>query len=90
MLFFVSLIPATIFLTIGYFVLFSSTRAEGGVKRFGNILATWMFVLAGGVVAGGLAAPALGINLNPMGGMAQHMQQMEQGQQEILKELQKD
>ena len=88
MLFFISLIPATIFLTIGYFVLFSSTRAEGGVKRFGNLLATWMFVLAGGVVAGGLAAPALGIS--PMGGMVQHMQQMEQIQQEILKELQKD
>jgi hypothetical protein len=88
MLFFISLIPATIFLIIGYFVLFSSTRAEGGVKRFGNILATWMFVLAGGVVVGGLAAPALGIN--PIGGMVQHLQQMEHIQQEILKQLRKN
>jgi hypothetical protein len=88
MLFFISLIPATIFLIIGYFVLFSSTRAEGGVKRFGNILATWIFVLAGGVVVGGLAAPALGIN--PIGGMVQHFQQMEHVQQEILKQLRKN
>lgn len=88
MLFFISLIPATIFLIIGYFVLFSSTRAEGGVKRFGNILATWMFVLAGGVVVGGLAAPAL--DINPIGGMVQHLQQMEHIQQEILKQLRKN
>lgn len=88
MSFFISLIPATIFLIIGYFVLFSATRAEGGVKRFGNILATWMFVLAGGVVVGGLAAPALGIN--PIGGMVQHWQQMEHVQQEILKQLRKN
>lgn len=88
MSFFISLIPATIFLIIGYFVLFSATRAEGGVKRFGNILAIWMFVLAGGVVVGGLAAPALGIN--PIGGMVQHWQQMEHVQQEILKQLRKN
>ena len=85
MLFFISLIPATIFVIVGYFVLFSSTRAEGGVKRFGGVLAIWMFVLAGGTVAGGLLAPAVGFT--PMAGFAQHMQQMEQVQREILKEL---
>jgi hypothetical protein len=46
MCFICSLIPATIFAVIGYFVLFASTRAEGGVQRFGRGLAIWIFVLA--------------------------------------------
>ena len=46
MCFFFSLIPATIFTVIGYFVLFSSTRAEGNVKKFGQILAIWIFIIA--------------------------------------------
>lgn len=41
-----SLIPATVFTVIGYFVLFASTRAEGGVQLFGRVLAIWIFVLA--------------------------------------------
>lgn len=46
MCFFFSLIPATIFSVIGYFVLFSSTKAEGNVKKFGQILAFWIFIIA--------------------------------------------
>lgn len=46
MCFFFSLIPATFFATIGYFVLFSSTKTEGAVKKFGKILAIWIFILA--------------------------------------------
>ena len=46
MCFFFSLIPATIFTVIGYFVLFSSTKAEGNVKKFGHILAIWIFIVA--------------------------------------------
>jgi hypothetical protein len=46
MCFFVSLIPATFFLIIGYFVLFASARSEGGIRTFGQILAVWIFVLA--------------------------------------------
>ena len=46
MCFFCSLIPATIFAVIGYFVLFSSTKAEGTVQKFGKILAIWIFVIA--------------------------------------------
>jgi hypothetical protein len=46
MCFFFSLIPATIFTVIGYFVLFSSTKAEGNVKKFGRILAIWIFIVA--------------------------------------------
>ncbi len=46
MCFFFSLIPATMFVTIGYFVLFSSGKTEGGVSKFGQILAIWIFVIA--------------------------------------------
>ena len=46
MCFFFSLIPATMFTVIGYFVLFSSTKAEGRVKSFGQILAIWIFIIA--------------------------------------------
>ena len=46
MCFFFSLIPATIFTVIGYFVLFSSTKTEGNVKLFGQILAVWIFIVA--------------------------------------------
>jgi hypothetical protein len=46
MCFLFSLIPATFWATIGYFVLFSSTKAENGIRRFGRILAIWIFVIA--------------------------------------------
>ena len=89
MLFFFSLIPATIAVIIGYFVLFSSTRAEGGIKRFGRYLSVWMFFLAGAVVLGALVAPAIGFR-GPLAQMTEHMQRMEQQGDEILKELQED
>jgi hypothetical protein len=46
MCFFVSLVPATIWLIIGYFVLFASSRSEAGIKIFGSALAIWIFVIA--------------------------------------------
>ncbi len=46
MCFIFSLIPATIFTVIGYFVLFSSTKAEGAVQKFGQILAIWVLIVA--------------------------------------------
>ena len=46
MCFFFSLIPATVFTVIGYFVLFSSTKTEGKIKVFGQILAIWIFIIA--------------------------------------------
>lgn len=46
MCFFFSLMPATICVTIGYFVLFAASKAEGGIKTFGWILAIWLFVIA--------------------------------------------
>ena len=46
MCFFISLIPATFWVVVGYFVLFSSTKAEGGISKFGRILAVWIFIIA--------------------------------------------
>ena len=43
---FFSFIPTTIFVIIGYFVLFSSTKAEGNVKKFAKVLAIWTFIVA--------------------------------------------
>jgi ABC-type Fe3+ transport system permease subunit len=86
MIFFFSLIPATIAVVVGYFVLFSSARAEGGIKRFGQVLSVWMFLQAGAVVLGGLFAPAMGVQ-SPFTEMTEHMQRMEQQGDEILHEL---
>ena len=46
MCFIFSLIPATVFTTVGYFVLFTSTKAEGATRKFGQILAIWIFIIA--------------------------------------------
>ena len=46
MCFFVSFVPATFWAVVGYFVLLTSTRAEGRVQVLGKWLATWIFVLA--------------------------------------------
>ena len=46
MCFFFSFIPATLWVVIGYFVLFASTKAEGAIQTFGQILAIWVFVIA--------------------------------------------
>ena len=46
MCFFFSFIPATFWAVIGYFVLFSSSKADGGIKTFGRVLAIWIFVIA--------------------------------------------
>jgi hypothetical protein len=46
MCFFFSLMPATICVTIGYFVLFAASKADIGIKIFGWVLAIWLFVIA--------------------------------------------
>jgi hypothetical protein len=46
MCFFFSLIPATLWAVLGYFVLFSCTKTQGTVQRFGYILACWVFIIA--------------------------------------------
>ncbi len=46
MCFFFSFMPATFWAVVGYFVLFSSSKADGGVRTFGRALAIWIFVIA--------------------------------------------
>jgi len=46
MCFFFSFLPATFWVVVGYFVLFASTKSEGGVRTFGRILAIWIFIIA--------------------------------------------
>ena len=46
MCFLISFIPATFWTIVGYFILFSSGKAEGKVKTLGQVLAVWTFVLA--------------------------------------------
>ena len=46
MCFFFSFVPATFWAIVGYFVLFSSRKAEGNVRTLGQVLAIWTFVLA--------------------------------------------
>ncbi len=46
MCFFVSLMPATILVVIGYFVLYLSTKAEEVVHKIGRGLAIWIFFVA--------------------------------------------
>ena len=46
MCFFFSFLPATIWIIIGYFVLFSSAKAEGAIQRFGRVLSVWVFIIA--------------------------------------------
>lgn len=94
MIFAISLLPATILTVIGYFVVFASTRSEGGVKRFGRYLGAWLLFLAGITVLGGAIAPITGVQ-GLMGGffegMSRHMETMstvEQQQLEMLRDLQ--
>jgi hypothetical protein len=46
MCFFFSLIPATMCVVLGYFILFSATMSRGPVRTFGYILAIWVFIIA--------------------------------------------
>jgi len=50
---FISLVPATFWLVIGYFVLFASTKADGSVKALGRGLAIWAFMISGFIVLAG-------------------------------------
>ena len=61
MYFFVSLIPATLVAALGYFILFSSTKTQGGVQTFGQILAVWVLVLAALVPLAGAYATFAGV-----------------------------
>ena len=72
MCFFFSLIPATAWAVIGFFVLFASTKAEGGLGKFGQVLGTWSLVLAALFPLTGAIVTFAG--LCPMGAMMETMQ----------------
>jgi len=61
MYFLLSLVPATLAAVVGYFVLFSSTKAQGGVKTFAQILAVWVFLLAAALPTAGAYATYAGL-----------------------------
>jgi hypothetical protein len=46
MCFFFSFLPATIWIVLGYFILFSSTKSQGAIQMFGRVLAIWVFIIA--------------------------------------------
>ena len=46
MCFFFSFMPATFWVIVGYFILFSATKTEGAVRTFGRVLAIWAFIIA--------------------------------------------
>lgn len=71
MCFFFSLIPATFWLVLGYFILFSSTKTEGRLRTFGRILAIWTFVIATLMPLGALYVTFAG--LCPMEAMMESM-----------------
>ena len=72
MCFFFSLLPATIWAVVGYFVLFSSTKAEGTMQIFGRGLAIWVFIIAALFPMMGAYVTLTG--LCPMADMIQSMQ----------------
>ena len=68
---FFSLIPATVWVIIGFFVLFASTKAEGRLRKFGQVLAIWSFVIAALFPLGGAYVTLAG--LCPMEAMMEQM-----------------
>lgn len=69
MLLFAILIPTTILVVIGYFVLLTSAKSETPLKTFGRYLAIWIFALAAVLVIGIATAPMFGGRPFGMGGM---------------------
>lgn len=78
-----SLIPATVLVVVGYFVIYAATRTQGALQRFGQYLGAWIFLLAGAVILAGVLASTGGIE-SPLGDMGRHMQRMESMEQEQL------
>ena len=71
MYFFVSLIPATIWAVLGYFLLFTSARAQGPMQVLGRVLSIWVLVIAALFPAAG--AYAMFADLSPISAMMQSM-----------------
>jgi len=72
MCFFFSFIPATIWLILGYFIMFSATKTDGAMRTFGRILAIWTFVIAACIPV--MAAYITLSGLCPLMGIFQNLQ----------------
>ncbi len=54
MCFFFSFMPATICVTVGFFVLFAASKVgDTGLKTFGRVLAIWLFIVAAFILIAG-------------------------------------
>lgn len=54
MCFFFSFMPATICVTVSFFVLFAASKAaDTGLKTFGRVLAIWLFIVAAFILIAG-------------------------------------
>jgi hypothetical protein len=69
LLYLLALLPATALTIAGYFVLYLSARAEGGLRTFGKYLGFWAFTLAGLVILGAIFAAAHGHRMRGHDGM---------------------
>jgi hypothetical protein len=65
-LYLLALLPATALTIAGYFVLYFSARAEGGLRTFGKYLGFWAFTLAGLIILGAIFAAAHGHRMRGM------------------------
>ncbi len=61
MCFLISLMPATFWAIVGYFILFSSTRVDGSMKTLGQILGVWALAISGFVVLAGAYVSMAGL-----------------------------
>jgi len=71
---FSSVLPATLPLVLGYFVLFCAGRTQGATAKFGKILATWLFALAALFPVAGAYITFAG--LSPLDAAMQRMESM--------------
>lgn len=74
---FFSLVPATLPLVLGYFVLFCATRSQGAATTFGRVLAIWLFALAALFPMAGAYVAFAG--LSPLDAAMQRMESMHAG-----------
>lgn len=71
MCFFASFLPATVWVVIGFFILFAATKTEGALQTFGRVLGMWALAIA-------LMFPVMGTYVTlsgacPMGAMMETM-----------------
>ena len=89
-----SLIPATLFVVLGYIILVSAGDSEGGLQSFGQALAVWVFILATLTVLAGAGASLFGgrhrhgrERTGRMNDYMDHMRQLQETQVALLEKL---